>query len=348
MSAARRSRWKRRLLLAFAAVVAAAAAGFWVVLWMPNTFTGDRFVIVSRGESFQQVIDSLEKAGVIRSRLTFSAAGRLRGLTTRMQIGKYRFKPGVSNSAILEDLQYGTTLEAIATTIPEGLRATRQAHFLARILGIDSARYVTLATDSAFARSLGIDAPTLEGYLAPDTYEFYWQADEAEIIATLVRHFQTVMTDSLKLAAERQGMTVREILTLASIVEAETAVDSERTIVAGVYYNRLRKRMRLEADPTIQYIADVGPRRLYYSDLHRESPYNTYRNYGLPPGPINNPGRASIMAAVFPRKHRYLFFVASGQGGHLFTRTFGEHLKAIQSFRKKRAEQQPVVGQGAQ
>jgi UPF0755 protein len=334
----------RRILVALLVMVVMALAGLYAILWLPNTFDGDRFVKVSRGENFMQVTDSLEKAGVVRSRLLFSAAGRILGLTTKMQIGKYRFKSGASNADILNDLRFGTTLVSITTVIPEGLRATRQARLLARTLGIDSARFMRFVQDTVYVRSLGVDAPNLEGYLMPDTYEFYWQADEADIIAAMVKHFQTLVTDSLRLAAERQGMTMTEVLALASIVEAETRIDSERTIVSGVYHNRLRKRMRLEADPTVQYIMEGGPRRVHYSDLQRESPYNTYRHYGLPPGPINNPGLASITAAVFPRRHAYLFFVASGEGGHVFTRTFSDHLKAVRSFRKKREQQ--LAGQG--
>jgi UPF0755 protein len=337
---------KRFLLVSASLIVLAAALASYLVLWAPNSFKGDRFVIVSRGETFSQVTDSLEKAGILRSRLLFSAAGRFRGLTTKMQIGKYRFKPGVSNTDILENLRYGMTLEAITITIPEGLRATRQAHFFARGLGIDSVRYMTLVHDSVFVRSFGVAAPSLEGYLMPNTYQFYWQADEADIIAEMVREFRKAVSDSLLGAASRDGTSLDEVLTLASIIEAETSVDSERTIVAGVYHNRLLKRMRLEADPTIQYILPDGPRRLYFSDLQRESPYNTYRHYGLPPGPINNPGLASITAALFPRKHKFLFFVATGGGGHTFSRTFTEHLKAIQSFRKRRAEQQVASGEG--
>ncbi len=338
---------RRFLLIATLFVALSASLAAYLVLWLPNSFTGDRFVIVSRGESFAQVTDSLEKAGILRSRLLFSAAGRFRGLTTKMQIGKYRFKPGVSNTDILENLRFGMTLEAITITIPEGLRASRQAHFFARGLGIDSVRYMTLVHDSTFIRSFGITAPSLEGYLMPNTYQFYWQTDEAEIITQMVRGFRKAVTDSLLDMSAREGMTLGEVLTLASIIEAETSVDSERTIVAGVYRNRLQKRMRLEADPTIQYILADGPRRLHFSDLQRESPYNTYRNYGLPPGPINNPGLASITAALFPKKHKYLFFVATGEGGHTFSRTFSEHLRAIQSYRKKRAEQQQVAsGEG--
>ena len=330
----------------FCTVVLVALLGLYLVLWAPNTFEGDRFITVSKGESFKQVTDSLESAGILRNRTLFDVAGRVLGLTTKMQIGKYRFKSGSSNTDILENLRNGMTLVSITVTIPEGLRATRHAKIFTRLLGIDSVRFMSFVYDTLFIRSLGISSNSLEGYLLPNTYEFYWQTDEVDIIKMMVSELSNVLNDSLREKAAAWQLSVHEVLTLASIVEAETAVDSERAVVAGVYHNRLKKRMRLEADPTIQYILEDGPRRLRYSDLRRESPYNTYRRYGLPPGPINNPGKESIIAVLFPVRHKYLFFVANGEGGHAFTRTFAEHRLAIRVLRKKRVEQQLATQPG--
>jgi len=337
-----RKRMKRRLLQIGTGILVLGVFILYEILWGSNGFEGDRFIIVSKGETFQGVMDSLQNAGVIRSRMLFSVAGRMLDLTTRMQIGKYRFRSGMSNKDILEDLRYGKTIEPITVALPEGFRAARQARILAHQLGIDSTRFLKLVADPAFCRSVGVDAPTLEGYLMPATYKLYWQMDEEEILKILVGEFWKFFDDSLQVVAETQGQTLNEVLTIASIVEGETAVDSERAMVAGVYYNRLEKHMPLQADPTVQYILDDGPRRLHYSDLQRESAYNTYIHRGLPPGPINNPGRASILAALSPKKHKYLFFVATGQGGHHFARTFPEHLRAIKRFRKMREEQQAI------
>ncbi|MBI1806298.1 MAG: endolytic transglycosylase MltG [Ignavibacteria bacterium] len=316
------------------------------ILWAPNTFDGDRFITVSRGETFKQVIDSLEHAGVIRNRVLFDIAGRLRGLTTTMQIGKYRFKTGMSNSEILRDIHLGTTTELITIHIPEGVRASRQAHIFARSLGIDSARFMYLVNDSSFAHSIGASSNSLTGYLTPNTYTFYWQTDEEEIIKTQVSEFWKIFDDTLRERASDLGLSVNEILTMASIIELETSIDSERAVIAGVYYNRLRKHMRLQADPTVQFILDDGPRRLHYSDLDRESAYNTYLHPGLPPSPINNPGDASILAALYPTRHKYLFFVANGWGGHKFSQTFSEHKRAIQNYRKFREVQQVLREEG--
>lgn len=154
----------------------------------------------------------------------------------------------------------------------------------------------------------------------------------------MVKGFKDFYVDSLKTRQEALKLTLNEVLTLASIVEGEAMLDEERAVIAGVYLNRLKKRMRLEADPTVQYAIPDGPRRLTYSDLRFNSPYNTYVHYGLPPGPINSPGRKSILAALYPQFHSFLYFVANGSGGHIFSRTYSEHQKAVQSYRKMRRE----------
>ena len=337
---------RQRIVILVLVVLSAGLFFLYEILWAPNTFESDRFITVSKGETFQQVLDSLEHAGIIRSRFLIDLAGRMLDLTTRMQIGKYRFKSEMSNKEILEDLRYGKTIEPVMVTIAEGLRASRQAGVLAKELRIDSTRFMVLVNDSNFAMSLGVEASSLEGYLMPNTYNFYWQADEADIIKQMVREFWTVFDDSSKTQAVKLRTSINEILALASIIESETAIDSERAVIAGVYYNRLRKGMRLQADPTIQYLLEDGPRPLKYSDLYLESEYNTYRREGLPPGPINNPGKASILAALYPVSHKYLFFVANGLGGHTFSRTYPEHVRAVRRFRKFREEQQAMKEAG--
>ncbi|HWP82778.1 MAG TPA: endolytic transglycosylase MltG [Bacteroidota bacterium] len=313
----------------------------YVIFWMPNTFdTDEKVLIVSRGATFKTVMDSLEAAGVIRSRLTFEFAGRILGYTTSVKVGKYVFRSGVSNSELLRDLRYGESRNLIPVSIPEGTRMTGIMRRIAQTLGVNESELVALCSDSAFIGSLGLDVPNLEGYLLPDTYYFHWQTDEREILTRLVTAFVGFYDDRLKDRQREMKMTMHEVVTLASIVEGEAVIDSERATIAGVYHNRLKKRMRLEADPTIQYILADGPRRLFYRDLRVNSPYNTYLNYGLPPGPINNPGRQSIIAVLYPENHDYLFFVADGQGGHRFSKTYGEHQRHVKTFRRFRREMQ--------
>lgn len=325
---------KRTFIITTGVLIVALGLLLYQILWAPNTFEGERIVTISKGETFSQVVDSLEQAGVIRSRLMFEVAGRILGLTTKMQIGRYCFTSGISNKEILDDLKWGRSVLMIKVVIPEGLKATRQARILSRELGIDSSRFMTLVFDSNFARTLNVDSPTLEGYLMPSTYRFYWQTDEEKIIEQMVTTFWNVVNDTLRRRASNLGYSLHEVLTLASIVEGETKIDSERAVVAGVYLNRLKKRMRLQADPTIQYIIEGEPRRLRYSDLQQKSAYNTYFHYGLPPGPVNNPGIEAIIAVLYPKTHKYLYFVATGKGGHVFTRTYSEHQLAVRKYRK--------------
>jgi UPF0755 protein len=308
------------------------------IFWSPNNFEGDKILKVSKGQTFTEVADSLKQIGVIRSVFLFKIAGKLSGSTTKLQIGKYRFKSGASNLSIIDNIQNGRTSETITVLIREGLRATTQAQIFAQKLGIDSSRFMELVDDKSFAKSLGIDAHNLIGYLMPKTYKFYWQTDEEDIIRTLAAEFWKEFDSSMIRQMNRRKMTMNEVLTMASIIELETAIDTERAIVAGVYYNRLQKRMRLQADPTVQFALGGKPHRLRYSDLEFDSPYNTYKNYGLPPGPINNPGKTSILAALYPLRHKYLYFVATGEGGHRFTSSFSEHQKAIKEYRRVREE----------
>ncbi len=327
---------KRFFVILILVVLGAATFIVYQILLADNEFEGDRFVTVSRGMNFRHVVDSLKSAGVIRSRTLFELAEKIVRADRHIKIGKYLFRSGMSNKDILDDLSTGRSSMLISVTIPEGLRIVSQARIIKREVGIDSARFALLAYNQEYVRSLGIDAETLEGFLFPGTYFFYWQTEEEEILGRLVQGFRESYVDSLQERAQELGLSTNEILTLASIVEGEAIFDRERPIIAGVYYNRLKKRMRLEADPTVQYAIGNGPRRLYYSDLRAESPYNTYRNYGLPPGPINSPGRASIIAALYPTKTNYLFFAANGQGGHTFSRTYQEHQLARRQLRKMR------------
>ncbi|TAK50666.1 MAG: endolytic transglycosylase MltG [Bacteroidetes bacterium] len=328
---------KKFILLTLILCIVGGAVLYYLVMWAPNMFDGDRVVVISKGETFAEVMNKLAEQGVIKSKLLFKLAGKLHGSTTRIQIGKYRFHGGMSNLAILEDLAKGTSVEAIVITIPEGMTTRRITSLLTRQVGIDSARLMALATNREFVANLGIDAPTVEGYLFPKTYRLYWQDAEELLLQQFIEEFKREFDPMMEARANELGMSIHDVLTLASIVEGETRIDSERAIIAGVYYNRLRRNMFLQADPTIQFILPF-PRPLKYSDLNRVSPYNTYRNKGLPPGPVNNPGLASIMAVLYPKKHKYIFFVANGLGGHTFTKSYKEHLKAISNARKLRQE----------
>ena len=327
----------RAVVLSVVLLALVGAAGFFLsAFFAPNPFEGEQVFYVSKGQNFPAIVDSLESRGLIRSRELFVFVARVVGGMNRLQVGKYTFAGGTSNYDLYTSIRTGRDNDLIQVTVPEGLRAKSQARLFARALGIDTARFMSLVNDRAFIADLGIGENSLEGYLLPDTYAFSWQQDEAEVIERMVAQFKEFYGDSLVDRQQAMGWSARQVLTLASIVEAESRLDAERPIIAGVYLNRLRKGMKLEADPTIQYVLEGGPRRLYYTDLKINSPYNTYRNAGLPPGPINNAGRASIRAVLFPARHNYIFFVADGQGGHRFARNYTEHQANVRMYRKAR------------
>ncbi len=336
-----------RIVIPSAALALFLCLFFWIFLW-PNTFAdpAERVLTISRGTSFSAVVDSLDAKGMIHSKFAMKVAGRILGWTKELKVGRYYFSSGVSNISMLSDFKDGTSRRMIAVSIPEGIRLRTIARRFAAELGVDSAKIMNYCLDASIAESKGLPGKTLEGYLLPDTYFFQWQTDEREIVDRLVESFMEFYTDSLRARQEQLGMTMQETITFASIVEGEAQLASERATIAGVYHNRIRKKMKLEADPTIQYVLPDGPRRLLYRDLKIDSPYNTYLHYGLPPGPINNPGREAITATLYPEIHQYLFFVADGKGGHVFSRSFSEHQRAVRAYRKARRELQRAENLG--
>jgi UPF0755 protein len=318
------------------------------VFWGPNDFPdgSPKTFYVSRGQTFARVADSLEAQGIIRSRPLFVFVAKIFGGSDRVRVAKYDFPSGVSNTDIFLSIREGKRSVAVPVTLLEGARARRYASVLAARVGIDSTRYMELVNSERFARSLGIGRSSLEGYLLPETYAFQWQQDEESIIRTQVQQFWEAFDDSLRNRAREVSWTMHDVVTLASIIEGEVVLDEERARVSGVYHNRLRKHMLLQADPTIQYFVENGPRRLLYSDLKTDHPYNTYIRKGLPPGPVNNPGRASIVAALYPEKHDYIYFVANGKGGHRFSSSYAEHRRNVVKFRKDRtAREKTAAGQ---
>ena len=336
------------LLAGISSAIALIALGFvYFVFWMPNDY-GPQGVVVTipRGASFRAAVDSLEQSGAIRSGWAFRVAGRVMGYTRSIKVGKYLFHARLSNSGILQDLNEGKSRMIISVTIPEGWRIETIARKFSHELGIEAEKFLQHCNDSLFLRQHGIEARHIEGYLMPETYNFYWQTDEQEIVERMIQGFKGFYVDSLAERAKKLNLTENEVLTLASIVEGESGIDEERPIIAGVYWNRLKKKMKLEADPTIQYAIANGPRRLFNADLKFQSPYNTYLHYGLPPGPINNPGKQAILAALYPEQHQYLYFVATGVGGHRFSKNYSEHQKAVGTFRRIRRDMQHAAAQG--
>jgi len=321
----------------------------------PEPGARSEHVLVPGGATTAEVADSLAAHGIVSSRSRFLTAARLlslgwpglRGADRRLRPGRYRFSVGEHFTVILRALVTGRTDDEYVT-IPEGSTIWEVAGIARRRLEMDSATVVAVTRDPAFRERLGVPAevPHVEGYLFPETYRVLYHSEPQQLVAQMVRRFLTVWDTAWDAhARDSLGMTRHEVITLASIVEAEARRPSERPTIAGVYLNRLRGRrpMRLEADPTVIYALGQHVRRVLLRHLRTPSPYNTYLHYGLPPGPINSPGRASILAVLHPARHPYLFFVARPDGTHMFTRSAGEHADSVAVARRLRAAAEAAV-----
>ena len=308
----------------------------------PNYYEGKspRRFEIKQGETLSTISDSLESQGIIPSSTNFSIAAFLYGAERNIKAGRYYIPNGLTYLDLIELLLHGKADYLRTVRIRGGSTIRYIAAKVKYELFVDSASFVNKAFDKSFVDSLGVNGQSMEGYLFPDSYYVYERSSPSEIIGIFYNGFKKFMTDSLKARADSMGFSIREVLTLASIVEGETNKTEEMPQIASVYLNRLKRGMKLEADPTIQYLQPNGWKRLLYKDLKIKSPYNTYLYAGLPPGPINNPGRAAILAVLYPADTDYLFFVANGEGGHNFSKTYSQHLRNVAKYRRWLRQQQ--------
>lgn len=303
-------------------------------------------VTISRGMSANSVSKLLEQEGIIRNGFIFSYYLQFKDEGAKFQAGQYELYPGMDNASIIAKLNAGDVVaeEMVRFTIPEGYTVAQIADKLAAEGIVDRDKFMELAAaerawgDAETVRALPAEAGLLhrlEGYLFPETYEMKKGSTEEEIIQRLLietdRKLGT-LPDGWQDALEQSGRSLHEILTVASLVEREVVVDEERPLVAGVIYNRLKEPMRLQIDATVQYALGEQKDRLLHEDLEIDSPYNTYRIDGLPPGPIASPSLASIEAALYPEETDYLFYVTKKDGSqtHLFAKTYSEHQRNIE------------------
>ncbi|HEY8532237.1 MAG TPA: endolytic transglycosylase MltG [Limnochorda sp.] len=295
-------------------------------------------VHIPEGVSSREISRLLVESGVIRSGRLFELLSRVEGIDDSLKAGHYLLDPAMPLPAVLDQLAAGRVATRRAF-IPEGFNL-REIGARLEVEGIGKAqRFIELASDErlVYGSASPLTAlvgsrptPSLEGYLFPDTYVFA-VGDEALAIRTMVDRFLQVAAEmQLAERAQAMGLTVHQVVTLASIVEKEAVRDEERPLIAAVFLNRLARNMPLQADPTVKYVLERPRVRLSYADLQIDSPYNTYKYRGLPPGPIASPGRASLEAVLQPAAVDYLYFVADGKGGHVFSRTFNQHVRARQ------------------
>ncbi len=290
---------------------------------------------VEPGMTLSDVAEQLETEGVVRHAGLFKLLARFQGAEHGINAGRYEIEPRMDASEILHMMTVGRITYNLVT-VPEGLTIPETAQALWARIGIDTTTFVHLSNDSAVTRSLGIEASTLEGYLFPATYNLYPEMSVDNVLKEMTAQYQRSITKEYRKRAEEMGYSIHEIMTLASIIEQEAMVNDERDVISGVFHNRLQRGMLLEADPTVQYGIGRPNMRLYQKHLSHPSPYNTYVHAGLPPGPICSPGKASIYAALYPRDVPYLFFVARGDGRHIFSTTNREHNQARARVKRQR------------
>ena len=291
-----------------------------------------KYVLVKKGDILNDIAAKLDSTGAIPSKGRFIFFVKLTGNSNHLRMGRYAIKPKSSLAYIIGIMKRGEQ-SPFNVTIPEGLTMAQIANILETTLDMDVTPFRDAVSDRKYLDSLQVDGEDLEGYLAPSTYNFYYDESPHKIVEKMTRHFFESLPDSFEEKANRLGLTFDEAVTLASLVEKEAMLDNERPIIAAVFLNRLRKGWKLECDPTVIYALGGLRRPLSHDDLDYDSPYNTYRIYGLPPGPIANPGVKSLEAAVNPAQVGFFFFVARGDGSHVFSYSLQDHNNAIYRIR---------------
>lgn len=319
----------------FLAISLGLLAAFFIHLsfFMPLSPTEKwKEVLIPEGSTYREGIRILKKEGFIKNEILFLVLGRLTMMDRRLRAGYYNLNTSMTPWEVFETLWKGRIVQ-FAITIPAGstLEDIREKFLKAGLIDEESWQ---LVYDPDFLKTLGVDAPSLEGYIFPDTYNFAKGMGPEDIFKLMVQRMRENFDQSMRKRAEELGMSENEVLTLASIIEKEAIFDRERPLISAVYHNRLKRGMKLQADPTVLYGVKKKGRRIGYRDLRRETPYNTYVINGLPPGPIASPSRESIKAALYPAPVDYLFFVSKNDGTHYFSRTVDEHERAVTIYQR--------------
>ena len=290
--------------------------------------------MVPRGAGLHTAADSLARHGVIQSASLFRLYAMVRGRDRSIKAGTYQLRRDLSWGEVLTDLYAGKGLVR-SITIPEGWSLNQIVPQLAHVLSVPVESVQVAVRDTALLHQLDVPTPTLEGYLFPDTYVFADGTTSRAAVRTMVARFQAMWQPEWDQQLQRSAMSRNDIMALAAIVEKEARLPEERPVIAAVYMNRLKAGMPLQADPTVQYAIGHHVARVFYKDLEIDSPYNTYKHPGLPPGPIASPGKPSIVAALYPAKVPYRFFVAHPDGHHEFTTSFRDHGAAVKGARRE-------------
>ena len=317
-------------------VSAALVTDLWLYANRAISENTDTVVIqVNAGQPFKITTDNLYAQGLINSPFRFNLIARFKGYDKKLQAGEYLLTRSMTPLNILEKLKKGE-VRLYKLTIPEGYNIYQIAELIEKAGFANKADFIKAAEDAALARQKLIQADTFEGYLFPDTYFFPKNISVQKIITTMVDRFWSVFKPEWKKQAQAYGFTVHQVVTLASIIEKETGAPFERPIISSVFHNRLKKKMRLESDPTVIYGIKDFDGNLTRKHLATPTPYNTYRIKGLPAGPIANPGQASLEAALFPTHTPYIYFVSKKDRTHQFSTNLKDHNKAVRKYQLRR------------
>ncbi len=324
------------LLLAFFILATYLVANFVVFLYSPASFNNQELVIeIPEGSNFRTVTRLLHDDGLVKDQKKFRILGRIMRADSKIKAGELRFYKNMTPMQVLDNLINGKPV-TYSFTVPEGFNLYQTADLLVEKKIIKNAKdFVTASSDKVLLIELGIKAKNAEGYLFPDTYTVNRIKDVKLLVRIMNKKFNETFTTELAKRAKDIGLSEQEVVTLASVIEKETGANEERKIVSSVFHNRLKKGMPLQSDPTTIYgIWDHYKGNLTKDDLRQYTPYNTYKVFGLPAGPICNPGKDSIVAALYPDNTPYLFFVSKNDGTHTFSEDYGAHRSAVNKLQK--------------
>lgn len=326
-----------RWLLLLALLAVAGGAYLYINLLKPYRINESTYIYIDAEKDFEEVVSQLKEKDLLRSESLFRLLAKQLNYPASVKTGRYEVKDGMNSLDVLRKLRSGSqspvdiTFNNIRTKEDLAARLSQQ-------LMMDSVSLLTALNDSATIQALGFNSYTIPAMFIPNTYEVYWDISIEKLLNRMKKEHDAFWTDARKQKADKLGLTPTEISTLASIVEEEATYADEYPIVAGLYLNRLKKGMKLEADPTVKFaVGDPTLRRILFKHLEVQSPYNTYQNTGLPPGPIRVPSIAGLEACLNPKEHNYLFMVAKEDfsGRHNFAATFGEHSRNAAAYQRE-------------
>lgn len=327
---------KKNITFVFAALLLVFFIYITAEMMIPLPFGNNSIEFeIKRGTTFRQIAEELAQKGLVRDKWVFITLGRVTGIDRKIKSGYYPLWGTMSPWDIFNVIRAGEIIEYEITIVPgDSLREISEKFSVFGIAYSDE--FLRLASDKDFIDYLDVDAPSLEGYLFPDTYRFQKGITTRDVLSAMVGRLREAYDTSMLSQTFGLGMTERDVLTMASIIEKEAVIDEERPIIAAVYYNRLKKKIPLQADPTAIYGVKSSREKIVKDDLMRKTRYNTYIIKGLPPGPIASPGYKSIVAALNPANVPYLYFVSNNDGTHRFSTTLDRHYDAVRSYRDKK------------